>query len=649
MTTAPKQRKPKRWELYKKEFQIPELRTDEPVGLYPRQSTERQMKKNRQSFEKQTIDAIEDLIKRGWTQELIRIYDQDNGRSAARALEDKEALNLMLDDIREKRIRTVRAGEVDRLFRDEDRIDSNLFIKICKEADCLVLTDRMIYDFSIPRHVDYFRDEVDRSWKFYESQILIRANELQDRARSKGLYVGGPVTIGFIVDKNPKSPTFMKYISYELHAPRTLEIFQWLYDCGGILGVLKDRLDSLPYVWPIEEEWVRQQKAFWTNLEVVYSVELDEEGKPTPIGYRISPHGLRMLLANRVLRGDWPYDGDWIENNHDPIVPKDLFDFAQQVLEGNKRGVAEVANYHTATNSVIHDILYPGPEDAKRRYINVNRQQEQYSIEEQQGMKRAVLAKVSMWDIERIFLQKFTERLQDTERFKDYEEQLKKDEENKKIEGKRKNLQEALHDLTERIDGLFLTLQSPKLEQRERDEYIEERRKLMRRREAIQNGMKIPSPIQVYLKYKDLIDKMGKYWERYPFEDRQALVALLVRRVYLEPLSHYFMQLTIEWKEFPADVGIIWRRKPSSLHWIPEEDQILYEKYPTDSPQAILEALPHRSWIAILTRASKLNIRRPVKMELVGNPSMSLEDVAVMECCGITEEDLANTLFTRWV
>src|SRR5438105_15694688 len=119
MTTTPKKRKPKRWELYKKEFQIPELRTDEPVGLYPRQSTERQMKKNRQSFEKQSIDAIKDLIDRGWTQELVRIYDKDNGRSAARALEDKEALNQMLDDIRERRIRTVRVGEVDRLFRDE--------------------------------------------------------------------------------------------------------------------------------------------------------------------------------------------------------------------------------------------------------------------------------------------------------------------------------------------------------------------------------------------------------------------------------------------------------------------------------------------------------------------------------------------------
>src|SRR5207248_10841258 len=147
---------------------------------------------------------------------------QDMTHSARLGIEDREAMNQMLADIREKRTRTVRAAEVDRLFRDEDRIDSNVFIKVCREADCLVLTDRMTYDFSIPRHVDYFRDEVDRAWKFYESQILIRANELQDRARSKGLYAGGPVSIGFIVDKNPKSPTYMRFIPYPRHAERTV-------------------------------------------------------------------------------------------------------------------------------------------------------------------------------------------------------------------------------------------------------------------------------------------------------------------------------------------------------------------------------------------------------------------------------------------
>lgn len=171
MTTS-KERKPKRWELYKQEWQIPEPRTDEAVGLYPRQSTMKQLKNNRQSFEKQTQDNIVDLTKRGWASELIRVYDKDNGRSAARPLEVREDMNRMLADIRNKVIRTVRASEVDRLFRSEDRIDSDLFIKYCKDADCLVMTDRMTYNLRLPRHQKWFRDEVDRAWSSTRAKFL---------------------------------------------------------------------------------------------------------------------------------------------------------------------------------------------------------------------------------------------------------------------------------------------------------------------------------------------------------------------------------------------------------------------------------------------------------------------------------------------
>lgn len=510
----------------------------------------------------------------------------------------------------------------------------------------------MTYDFSIPRHVDYFRDEVERAWKFYESQILIRANELQYRARSKGLYAGGPINIGYIVDKNPKSPTYMRFIPYNLHAPRTLEIFQWLYDCGGILGVLFERLDSLPYVWPLEEEWVREQKAFWTNLDVVYGTELDEDGNLKPIGYRISAHGLTYMLGSRVYLGEWPHDGEWIENNHEPIVPKDLFEFAQQVLETNRRGLAEVANYHTYTTSVIHDILYPGPAGIKKRFVlrhTTASNQEQYQIKEQRGMKHATLATINTQDIEQVFLDKFTERLRDTHRFEDYEQKLVKDEENKKIEAKRRNLQDTLHQLTERIDGLFLTLQSPKLKEGERDEFIEERHRLIRRREAVYQELNVQSPVQVYLKYKDLIDKMGKYWERYPFEDRQALVALLVRRVYLEPLSHHFMQLTIEWKEFPPDVGIIWRRNADSLNWDAREDEVLCRMYATKPPEEIQQALPHRTWSGIQSRASALRLKRLKKPGGVTYKHMSLEDLQIAEKYGILDENFGEALFTQWV
>src|SRR5205085_3579935 len=227
------------------------------------------------------------------------------------------------------------------------------------------------------------------------------------------------------------------------------------------------------------------------------------------------------------------------------------------------------------------------PPEAKKRFLVAKRKEEQYCIKELKGMRYTILATVAMQDVEQVFLQKFTEQLRDTTRFENYEKKIDRSEETKKIEGRRKNLLETIAQLTERIDGIFMTLQSPSLEPQERDDFIKERRRLIQRKEKLQNELNIQSPVQVYVKYKDLIDKMGKYWERYPFEDRQALVALLVRRVYLEPLSHHFMKMTIAWKEFPSDVGIIWRRNADSMYWEDEEVKVLREMYPTELPEAI--------------------------------------------------------------
>ncbi len=641
--------KPKRWELYQMEWQIPDLRTDDPVGVYPRQSTKKQLKNNLQSFEKQTQDSKKYLMRRGWTEGLIRVYDQDMGRSGTLGIEDREGLNQMIADIRAGRIRTVYAAEVDRLFRDEDRIDSNVFIKICKEADCLVLTDRAIYNLRIPRHTDYFRDEIERAWKYFESQILIRAHQHLDRARSKGLYDGGPVLIGYIIDKNPQSPTYKKYIPYQPHAQRSLEIFQWLYDCGGVFGMLEQRLDSLPFHYPLEEQWVRDQKAFSTAMSVVYGAELDEEGRPKPIGYRFSREGLKDYIRNRTLLGEYKYGDTWLENNHLAIIPRDLWNFAQEALE--KMRAADTRRYFNPSPSVLRDILFAGPlKEGQSQFVGRREDKGTYTIVEPRGFRQLLIASIQIEALESIFLEKFTERLQETDRFENYEQKLTPEE--GKINETRQNLQDAIKELTEQIDGLFQTLKSPKLDSGQRDDFIEERKRLIRRKETLQQELSIQTPMQTYLKYKDLIVKMGKYWDRYPFEDRQALIALLVKKVYLGYLSPRFLQLTIVWKEFPEDICVIQRPIACSFRWTPEEDQIIRDRYTTASPQELLDALPRRPWDGIRCRAGDLHIARPLSIrEKIPYKNLSKQDVELASQLEIPLEELttvSETYITRW-
>jgi len=643
------QKKPKRWELYQMEWQIPNLRTDELVGVYPRQTTKKQLKNNRQSFEKQTQDSIKVLVKRGWLEDLVKIYDQDMGRSGTLGIEYREGLNQMIADIREGKTRTVYAAEVDRLFRDEDRIDSNVFIKICKEADCLVLTDRAIYDLRIPRHVDYFRDEIERAWKYFESQILIRAHQHLDRARSQGLYDGGPVLMGYIIDKNPNSLTYKKYIPYQPHAQRSLEYFQWLYDCGGVWGIFEKKLNNLPYMYPLEEQWVKDQGAFISALKTVYGTKFDSEGNPLPIGYSFSREGLKHYMRNRTLLGDQKYGDEWIENNHQGIVPRDLWEFAQETMDSMKERDASKRHYYTPRQSAVYDLLYAGPE-VTQKCVTRRLDQGTYTIVEYKGLRQGIIASIEVDAFENIFLNKFTERLKETNRFEDYEQKLSGPD--LETQGRKQNLRDAVNELTEEIDGLFLTLKSPKLDANQRNDFVEERAKLIRRKEALTRELDVQSPMQTYLKYKDLIQLMGKYWDRYPFEDRQSLIALLVRKVHLEYLSPRFLKITIEWKEFPSDIGIIQRPLACAVRWTLEEDQIIRNMYVDAAPQELLNALPRRPWEGVRCRANELGVIRPLSArQRVPYRNICKEDLEVITHYSIPLEKVttrADTYITRW-
>jgi hypothetical protein len=109
------------------------------------------------------------------------------------------------------------------------------------------------------------------------------------------------------------------------------------------------------------------------------------------------------------------------------------------------------------------------------------------------------------------------------------------------------------------------------------------------------------------------------------------------------------MRLIIEWKAFPADMGIIWRRHADSLYWSEQEDILLHELYPIEPPETIMQALPCRTWKGILSRANELGIYRRKKTGGVTYPHMSAEDLQLVEEFDIPIDLLGVSLFTKWV
>ena len=145
--------------------------------LYGRQSAKEQVLNNIQSHISQTVLLL------AYTKDLGFRDDNTTGKvtlfvenevvdgegnvkiksaSGTWSIDRRPGLKTICDLIETGKVGVVVAEFVDRLFRDEDRIDSNIFIKTCKDNDCFVhiSSKRMTYNFANDQHAEMFRLEV---------------------------------------------------------------------------------------------------------------------------------------------------------------------------------------------------------------------------------------------------------------------------------------------------------------------------------------------------------------------------------------------------------------------------------------------------------------------------------------------------------
>src|SRR5262245_25933077 len=140
---------------------------------------------------------------------------------------------------------------------------------------------------------------------------------------------------------------------------------------------------------------------------------------------------------------------------------------------------------------------------------------------------------------------------------------------------------------------------------------------------------------------------------------------MLVKKVYLQPLSCHFIKMTIEWKWFSDDVGIIWRSQPASTQWTPEEDAILKTMYSHATPLEILNTLPYRSWDVCVMRATMHKVKRQAPHSLSAHlryynldkdydrlrSHLSIEDIETIKIFNIPAQNMPTkgVLFITWI
>ena len=93
-----------------------------PVAVYYRQSSTEQL--GNVSYEIQKTDIVEDLKRRGWSEDQIILIDDDEAVSGTLSIDARKGMRRLFDLIVGEEIGTVAVQAEDRLFRDEHQVDS---------------------------------------------------------------------------------------------------------------------------------------------------------------------------------------------------------------------------------------------------------------------------------------------------------------------------------------------------------------------------------------------------------------------------------------------------------------------------------------------------------------------------------------------
>jgi DNA invertase Pin-like site-specific DNA recombinase len=337
-------------------FSQPALAVEHLLAIYARQSTKEQVIRNREAYDQQTVGLVRQAIEYGWSRERILIYIENKRKdgkwvnaSGRLRIDQREGLQALSERIERDEVKTVLVWAVDRLFRDEDMIQPAVFVKLCKDHHCIIITTDDLFDFNNPKRDDRKRFlELAQAAADYVTKH-VRGRMLPARAQlsMRGVHDGRRINVGYIIvdrerylEDGSDNPEWRKYVIYEPHAKVIRWLFRRFRQLGGNLRVLHREIEAWPFVFPDFDD---PEHARYTGMI--------HNGK----GFTLTRQGLASLLTNTVYIGWWYYKGVTTKGNHDPIVSEEDFWYAFDRLSSVTIDGEERPRLATAPTRYTHD------------------------------------------------------------------------------------------------------------------------------------------------------------------------------------------------------------------------------------------------------------------------------------------------------
>ncbi len=629
-------RKKQKREYTLEELYNPQIDLSRDAVAYGRQSQTKQVVKNVQSHISQTVMLLaytrEDLGFRddGTTGKVTlfvenEVIDADGNVGIKNAsgtwpIERRPGLKTICDLIETGKVGVVVAEFVDRLFRDEDRIDSNVFIKICKENDCYVhiSSKRMTYNFANSAHAELFRLEVQMAAAYIDNHVRGTMLRRRSMAAEAGQWAGlGAIPVNFIVDKREGSPTYGRMIPYEPHVRVSLELYDRLIELAFDIEALCIELEGSEYIYPDFEEWVYKGD---------YTIRTALQKSPSGQGYIITRRGLEHMLCNVANIGAVKRKGRIIYGHHEPIIDEGRFWLVYDNLriarpDGTPTGKPAFTRFTQQRNLraalVLKPLLRPetthenGAVYFSRSGIGAGRPSYgSYTISVRRGLVHECLLCVNAEQLECAVICRMFEHLRTADLGDLKAARIQRAQRRAERLGK---IARDLGVIEEELANLETNLKKLTIEAVVKETEASMARILARKQELLDEREQVrqSSEDEALRTLEEELADLEELWPLKPFELKKSILRLLAKRVVIDQMSTKFFRVLVEWKygEWGTEQTYLMHGDGGRKAWQEEELARLYEVYPGQRDRlAIMRSFPDRSWRAIRHMADNLGI-----------------------------------------
>jgi DNA invertase Pin-like site-specific DNA recombinase len=587
---------------------------------YGRQSSAKQVVNNVESHKAQTIELLKQMREKlgyrddGTTGKVtLRIENQiaKDGKilnaSGAWPIDRRPHLKATLDDVENDRVKLIAVDVIDRLFRDEDQIDSNIFLKACKEHGCYiyVVATGMLYNLANEMHMMIVRQLLQIA-AHYLKTLRETTTRRRRQSRDAGKYAGyGPLKLGYIRDSEKTSETYGKLLLYPPHAKQGKWIYKRIIELNFNVTELAKEVSKMEYLFEP-----------FPNA----TLEGHRGAKKLPNGgFTLTRTGLRSWLTDETNIGvHYTDSGERVENNHEALIDRPTYDLICAHITPIREmpGAGQKTNRKGLLTQVLTSRVVDHPQVTIHSLLQGDFNYELVSddliVREFQTTVRGSIADSIV-----------TEEL--FKNIKNSDIQLLKDQIAEKEKARVKRLAEIEQRLTEIetlqaavMDGIASELAKLKKAGLDTSKYLEglqakydrlctQAEELEAEREELQQKTESLGALE------NELENLQELWPEISLGLKRQLINEVVQCVLITPLSPLYTAISVLWAydNWPSKSWVI-RRSHSSRPWTPDEDKILYTMYPDPSitKEQLLNALPIRSWQSIDMRIRTKKIDR---------------------------------------